>query len=401
MRSRRLIAALVAVIAVGAAAPQAPSRNAASPTLYLVIAGYLASVEMSPAGTLVKDCGTYCAFVFPTGTTSVRLTARPARGTTFLGWTQAFGGWTPPCSGPARTCMVNPVSSLAVKATFSPVSLSVRTNGGGGVDFLDSRPACGSDCRLYRYGTTAHLRARPDELDVFDSWRGCRSSGPTCAVRMDSNRIVTAQFRCAGSICQTQLPVTHPTTVKVQVIGHGRVIGSQFNCPQVKCTRDNVERGTMISIQAKPDPGAQFGGWSTVAVTCSKSGERCTFPVFKDAKGNYPRLVAVFKNVPPPPPPPPPPKPPPPPPKPPPPPPPAPPPPPPPPPHPVRCRVPKLHGLRLGPAKARIRSRHCAVGRVRHRHSRPSLRGRVIGQRPRAGAVRRRGFPVKVVVGRR
>jgi Divergent InlB B-repeat domain len=353
---------------------------------------------MSPAGTLVKDCGTYCAFAFPTGTTSVRLTARPASGTTFLGWRQAFIRWSPPCVGTAPTCTIKLVSSVAVKAAFNPVSLSVRTSGGGDVAFLDTRPSCGSDCRLYVYDTTAHLSASPDELDVFDSWRGCSSSGPTCAVRMDANRTVTAQFRCPGPICKQTFPITHPTTVKVQVVGHGRILGSQFNCPLVKCTRDNVERGTMISIQAKPDSGAQFGGWNTVAVTCSKYAERCTFPVFKDAKGTYPKLVAVFKKVPPPPPPPPP-KPPPPPPKPPPPPPP--PPSPPPPPPPVRCRVPKLHGLRLGPAKARIRTRHCSVGRVRLRPSKRSLRGRVIGQRPRAGAVRRRGFLVKLVVGRR
>src|SRR5512132_2364074 len=107
MRSRRLIAALAAVVAVGAAAPPAPSHNAVSPKLYLIVAGYRASVDMSPAGTLVRDCGTYCTFAFPTGTTSVKLTARPARGTTFLGWTQAFSNWTPPCSGKASTCTIN------------------------------------------------------------------------------------------------------------------------------------------------------------------------------------------------------------------------------------------------------------------------------------------------------
>jgi List-Bact-rpt repeat protein len=394
MRRRTIIAALVAVVAVGATAPQAPSRKAAAPKLYLVIAGYRASVDTTPGGKLTKECGTYCAFLFPSGTTAVTLTARPAAGTTFLGWTRAFSGWTPPCSGRSPTCTINLASSVAVKAAFTPVPLSVQSSGGGAVDFLESRPSCDFACRLYRYGTTAHLSADPGENFVFSSWRGCSSNSSTCAVRMDANRIVSAQFECPGPICSKQLPITHPTKVKVQVVGHGRVLGSQFNCPKTTCTRD-VERGATISVQAKADSGSTFSGWTTVAVTCSKDAERCTFPVFKDAKGNLPRLVAFFKNAPPPPPPPPPPNPPPPPP------PPPPGPPPPPPPPPVHCRVPKLHGLRLGPAKARIRSRHCSVGSIRRRVSKKSLRKRVIGQRPRAGAVRPRGFPVNLVLGRR
>jgi hypothetical protein len=102
-----------------------------------------------------------------------------------------------------------------------------------------------------------------------------------------------------------------------------------------------------------------------------------------------------------PPPPPPPPAPPPPPPAPPPP-PPAPPPPPPappPPPPPVeKCVVSRVLGLRLGAAKRKIRAAHCSVGRVRHVRARRV--GRVIGQSPRPGAVRRRGFPVQLIVGR-
>jgi hypothetical protein len=74
--------------------------------------------------------------------------------------------------------------------------------------------------------------------------------------------------------------------------------------------------------------------------------------------------------------------------------------PPPPPPPPTRCRVPRVLGLRLGAAKRKIRQRHCSVGRVRRAHSRRSLRGRVIRQSPRPGAVRRRGFAVRLWVGR-
>jgi hypothetical protein len=77
-----------------------------------------------------------------------------------------------------------------------------------------------------------------------------------------------------------------------------------------------------------------------------------------------------------------------------------PPPPPSPPPPPLpRCRVPRVTGLRLRPARIRILRRNCSVGPIRRVRSRRV--GRVIGQSPRAGAVRRFNFRVKLVVGRR
>jgi beta-lactam-binding protein with PASTA domain len=56
-------------------------------------------------------------------------------------------------------------------------------------------------------------------------------------------------------------------------------------------------------------------------------------------------------------------------------------------------------GLSLGRAKTKIRRAHCSVGSIRRARSRRV--GRVIGQSPRPGTVKRSGFPVKLVVGRR
>jgi beta-lactam-binding protein with PASTA domain len=66
----------------------------------------------------------------------------------------------------------------------------------------------------------------------------------------------------------------------------------------------------------------------------------------------------------------------------------------------VRCRVPRVIGLALGRARTRIRRANCTVGRIRRARVRRTLRGRVIGQSPHPGAVRRRNFPVNLVVGR-
>jgi hypothetical protein len=76
-----------------------------------------------------------------------------------------------------------------------------------------------------------------------------------------------------------------------------------------------------------------------------------------------------------------------------------PPPPPPPPPAQIRCVVPRVIGLRLGSARARIRARHCTVGRVRRARSRRV--GRVIAQSPRPGTRLGRGARVNLVIGRR
>jgi beta-lactam-binding protein with PASTA domain len=65
----------------------------------------------------------------------------------------------------------------------------------------------------------------------------------------------------------------------------------------------------------------------------------------------------------------------------------------------VRCRVPRVIGLRLPTARTRIRRANCRVGRVRRARSRRV--GRVIAQRPRPGVVRARNTPVHLVVGRR
>jgi Tol biopolymer transport system component len=65
----------------------------------------------------------------------------------------------------------------------------------------------------------------------------------------------------------------------------------------------------------------------------------------------------------------------------------------------VRCVVPRVIGLRLAVARARIGRANCLVGRVRRARSRRV--GKVLAQNPKAGAVRPRGTKVKLTVGRR
>jgi len=67
----------------------------------------------------------------------------------------------------------------------------------------------------------------------------------------------------------------------------------------------------------------------------------------------------------------------------------------------VRCVVPKVAGLRLTLAKGKIRRAHCSVGAVRRKRTRRARPGVVLAQKPNARVIRRRGYPVRLIVNER
>ena len=68
-------------------------------------------------------------------------------------------------------------------------------------------------------------------------------------------------------------------------------------------------------------------------------------------------------------------------------------------PAPARCKVPRVVGKRLAPARRTIRARHCRVGRVRYKRS-TRARGRVVSQSPGAGRTLINGARVHLVLSR-
>ena len=79
-------------------------------------------------------------------------------------------------------------------------------------------------------------------------------------------------------------------------------------------------------------------------------------------------------------------------------------PPPPPPPPPFtrpKCVVPNVLHMKLAKARAKIRKRHCGVGKITKKHSSATNKGRVIKQSPKASSRKRAsGFRVKLTVGK-
>ncbi|MFO0686241.1 MAG: InlB B-repeat-containing protein [Sandaracinus sp.] len=145
------------------------------------------TVTSSPAGI---TCGATCTASYAYGT-MVTLTAAPALGSSFT-------GWSGPCSG-TGTCTVPVTAAMTVTAGFSlqtfPLTVA-RTGTGAGV--VTSSPAgitCGATCTAsYAYGTMVTLTAAPALGSSFTGWSGPCSGTGTCIVSVTVAMTVTASF---------------------------------------------------------------------------------------------------------------------------------------------------------------------------------------------------------------
>ena len=122
------------------------------------------SITSSPAGI---DCGPDCNETYEDGTI-VTLTATPATGSAFAGW-----------SGPADCTdgSVTVTSDLACTATFTletrPLTVAKSGSGSGTITSTPAGIDCGTDCgQDYDYGTNVTLTATPDASSTFTGWNG-------------------------------------------------------------------------------------------------------------------------------------------------------------------------------------------------------------------------------------
>jgi hypothetical protein len=159
------------------------------------------SVSLAGSGNIVStpsgiDCGIVCSAAFG-GTTTVTLTATPATGAAFTGW--SGGG----CSG-TGTCTVTMDAAKTVTATFavaaptSTYALTVSKNGNGTGRAI-SAPAgldCVTNCTAaFGANTPVMLTATPSTGSTFSGWGGaCAGTGP-CTLTMTQAKSVTATFK--------------------------------------------------------------------------------------------------------------------------------------------------------------------------------------------------------------
>jgi Tol biopolymer transport system component len=146
------------------------------------------------------------------------------------------------------------------------------------------------------------------------------------------------------------------------VVKSGTGAGTIRSLPGIDCGADCAEdydAGTTVTLIATAAAGSRFGTWGGA---CSGISTTCTLTVDTAETVNAVFIRSVVVT-------------------------------------PRRCIVPRVTGLPLSRARARIRRANCAIGRVRYAYaSRP--RGRVIAQHPRPGTRLRRGGRVNVRISR-
>lgn len=148
------------------------------------------TVTSSPPGI---NCGGDCTESYGIGT-PVTLTATPAPGSTFVGW--SGGG----CGG-TGTCDTVMISSQTIVAQFEAnpdlVTLSVNKSGPGDGTVTSSPTGinCGPTCQFsFARGSTVTLTAVPDDNSDFDRWSGACEGGGSCVVAMSMDQSVNARF---------------------------------------------------------------------------------------------------------------------------------------------------------------------------------------------------------------
>jgi hypothetical protein len=146
------------------------------------------TVGSSPGGI---SCGADCGETYPSGTV-VTLSAAPATGSMFQGWS---GG----CAG-ADPCTVTGNATVTVGATFaaappSSYALSVTEAGPGKVTSSPAGINCGTDCsETFASGTAVTLTATPAKGARFVGWSGACSGTGACSVVLSAPASAWATF---------------------------------------------------------------------------------------------------------------------------------------------------------------------------------------------------------------
>jgi hypothetical protein len=300
------------------------------------------TVTSDPAGI---DCGPTCVYDFAVGT-AVTLTAVPANGS-------VFSGWSGDCSG-TGTCQLTMGADHSVTALFAlaqaPKTLTVNKAGAGN-GRVTSSPAgidCGASCaHAFEHGTSVTLTATAGTGATFTGWSGACSGTGRCTLTMSQNRSATATF----ALLSFALSVDKIGT------GAGTISSSPAGIDCGPTCAHGFLYGTEVTLTAVPAAGSGFTGWSG---GCSGT-DPCRLTMFGARSA-----TAVFDSNPTP---------------------------------PRRCVVPRLKRRTLAAAKRLIRAARCSVGSIRRAYSR-RRKGTVISQKPAPGTRLAGGGRVRLVVSR-
>jgi uncharacterized repeat protein (TIGR01451 family) len=175
--------------------------------------------------------------------------------------------------------------------------------------------------------------------------------------RADYVGIDTVAYGCTPPLPPPPAPPPPPPPHSLAVSKTGTGAGTVTSSPSgISCGATCVATftgGTAVTLKATPAAGSRFLRW-----TGDCAGATCQLTMSTDHFA-----VAEFAKV-------------------------------------VRCKVPKVLGLTPKKAKGRIVRAHCRVGKITKRFSTARKRGRVIGQKPKAGRLLTAGTKVNFSVGK-
>jgi uncharacterized repeat protein (TIGR01451 family) len=238
----------------------------------------------------------------------------------------------------------NAAASTTVQC--SPSVSVVRAGAGSGT--VVSTPAgisCGTTCSAsFPSGTPMTLSATAATGSTFTGWSGggCAGTG-VCTFVVNGPQTITATF----ALQQKRLSVTNKGNGRGTVTSSPTGVGCGVTCSA------SFSYGTAVTLTAKPTANSVFGGWSGA---CSGKST-CPLSMTVDRAA-----TATFR---------------------------------------AKCLVPKVLGLTLKKARARIKRAHCIVGKITRKPSVKRKRGKVLAQKPKPGKRLAPGARVSLTVGRR
>ena len=231
------------------------------------------TVTSNPAGI---SCGTDCSESYASGTV-VTVTATPAAGSVFAGWSG-----TGCASG---TVTLN--ASTACTATFnlaappSSYTLTVVTSGGGTVASNPAGISCGTDCsESYASGTVVTLTATPASGWTFAGWSGTGCASGTVTLN-------------ASTTCTATFTTTYLLNVAIVGTGSGTITSSPAGISCGPTCSAVYASGTVVTLTATPASGSVFGGWSGTGCAggvVTMSAVRSCAATFSTAGGTPPAL---------------------------------------------------------------------------------------------------------------
>jgi uncharacterized repeat protein (TIGR02543 family) len=196
-------------------------------TATFAINAYTLSVTSAGNGAVTKapDQPTY------NHGTAVTLTAVPAAGNHFVGWSGDAGGATNPLA-----LLMDSNKSITATFAINAYTLSVTSAGNGSVTKNPDQPS-------YNHGTTVTLTAVPAAGNHFVGWSGdANGTANPLTVAMDSNKSITAMF------------AVNTYTLSVTSAGNGSVTKSPDQA--------SYDHGTTVELTAVPAAGYHFVNWS-------------------------------------------------------------------------------------------------------------------------------------------